>query len=164
MAKLSQDEYDKLLEEVCRDKKAYMNYSRHTMELSDYTCRMKMEGKVEELKEQRSGLSIEEIEVLRRKMALGILSQDEYDKLADEVFSDKEAYMNNASRMMALSDYNSGIANSRKEGEKIGIKKGEEIGIKKGQIEMAKKMKALNTPLSFIHETTSLSIEEIERL
>jgi hypothetical protein len=148
MAKLSQDEYDKLLEEVCRDKKAYMNYSRHTMELSDYTCRMKMEGKVEELKEQRSGLSIEEIEVLRRKMALGILSQDEYDKLADEVFSDKEAYMNNASRMMALSDYNSGVANSRKE----------------GIVEVAKKMKALNTPLSFIHETTSLSIEEIERL
>jgi predicted transposase/invertase (TIGR01784 family) len=81
-----------------------------------------------------------------------------------EVLSDKETHMAYTRRMMALSDYNSGIANSRKEGEEIGIKKGEEIGIKKGQIEMAKKMKALNTPLSFIHETTGLSIEEIERL
>ena len=57
-----------------------------------------------------------------------------------------------------------GIKEGKIEGIKEGIKEGMEKGIKAGKIETAHTMKSLNIASDIIHQSTGLSVEEIDKL
>jgi len=57
-----------------------------------------------------------------------------------------------------------GRQEGRLEGRLEGIKEGMEKGIKEGEIKTARAMKSLNIPSDIIHQSTGLSIEEIDKL
>jgi predicted transposase/invertase (TIGR01784 family) len=88
----------------------------------------------------------------------------EAEKRIQYVLSDKEAFMAYTNRQIALSDYNTGVENATIKGVKRGVKKGRKEGEEKAKVEVAKKLKELDVPLTKIQESTGLSIEEIEQL
>ncbi|MDR3236198.1 MAG: hypothetical protein LBT48_05655 [Prevotellaceae bacterium] len=72
------------------------------------------------------------------------------------ILADKETFHLYEMRAKALSDYVSGINAAKREGE--------ENGFKNARVEIARKLKSFNLSFTQIHESTGLSIEEIEKL
>jgi predicted transposase/invertase (TIGR01784 family) len=70
--------------------------------------------------------------------------------------------------MMRKADEKNSLATSRKRGREEGLKEGEAKGLKEGQREeklsTARKMIAMDFPLSQISQITGLSLEELEQL
>ena len=86
----------------------------------------------------------------------------------EKIRADKELMEKIRLQELAEWDYNTGMANARREGETAGLAEGKSIGLAEGRknekIITAKKMLAKNINIETIMELTELSREEIEKL
>ena len=95
-------------------------------------------------------------EVKKAKKVLDELSQDEHARRLAEL---REKYIMDQKATEAAG-YDKGL----KQGIEQGLEQGIEQGEKNKTLELAKKLKAKGVDINIIHETTGLSIDEINNL
>ena len=103
-------------------------------------------------------------EVKKAKEVLDELSQDEHARRLAEL---REKYIMDQKATEAAG-YDKGLEQGLKQGLEQGIEQGLEQGIEQGKknntLELAKKLKTKGVDINIIHETTGLSIDEINNL
>ena len=99
-------------------------------------------------------------EVKKAKKVLDELSQDEHERRLAEL---REKYIMDQKAVEAAG-YDKGLENGMKQGLEQGIKQGIEQGLEQGIKQTAKKLKDKGIDINIIHETTGLSIDEINNL
>ena len=99
-------------------------------------------------------------DVKKAKKVLDELSQDEHERHLAELH---EKYIMDQKAVEAAG-YDKGLENGMKQGLEQGIKQGIEQGLEQGIKQTAKKLKDKGIDINIIHETTGLSIDEINNL